>query len=230
MNARERRRIGFQPVSPGRHPACGALRADEAGSPVAETGWKPILRRAHLAVVLLLLTACRRDMADQPKFKPLAANFFFADGAASRPIPAHTVPRGQLREDALFFTGRIGGELVKELPSPVTLAMLERGQERYEIFCAVCHGADGEGRGAVVQRGFPQPPSLHIPRLREVPVGHFFEVITNGFGVMYPYASRVEPADRWAIAAYLRALQLSQSATLTDAEPAARAKLEALPR
>ena len=190
--------------------------------------------RAMLAVgavslALLFLTGCRRDTADQPHYKPLAASEFFADRAASRPVPPHTVARGQLRSDEGFFTGRENGELVAELPMPATRAILERGRERYEIYCAVCHGRTGEGNGMIVQRGFPTPPSFHIDRLRDAPVGHFFEVITNGFGLMYPYAVRVEPADRWAIAAYIRALQLSQRAVLADADPAARAKLESSP-
>ncbi len=187
-------------------------------------------RVVTLALLGLLLAACRRDMADQAHHEPLEASRFFADGAASRPLPAHTVPRGQLREDAHFFTGRIEGQLVTTFPAPVTRAQIERGRERYEIYCAVCHGSTGEGNGMIVQRGFPPPPSLHLDRLRDAPVGHFYEVITNGFGVMYPYASRVEPADRWAIAAYIRALQFSQHAATTDAEPAQRAKLEASSR
>jgi mono/diheme cytochrome c family protein len=174
----------------------------------------------------LALTACRRDMADQPRLKPLAANSFFADGAASRSLPSHTLARGELRADEHFFTGRVNGVLVAEFPAPVSRAMIERGHERYDIYCAVCHGRTGESDGIVVQRGFPSPPSLHLPRLQDAPAGYFFEVITNGFGVMYPYATRVTPADRWAIAAYIRALQFSRSATLADAEPAARAKLE----
>ncbi|MEA3212568.1 MAG: hypothetical protein QOE70_5625 [Chthoniobacter sp.] len=175
----------------------------------------------------LFLAGCRRDMADQAHHEPLEASTFFADGAASRPLPAHTIARGQLREDEHYFTGRVAGQLVNTFPAPVTRAQLERGRERFEIYCAVCHGRTGEGNGMIVQRGFPAPPSLHIDRLRDAPAGYFFEVMTNGYGLMYPYAARVEPADRWAIAAYLRALQLSQRATLADADPAERMKLEA---
>jgi mono/diheme cytochrome c family protein len=177
-------------------------------------------------LMYLLLAACRRDMADQAHHEPLEASPFFADGAASRPIPAHTIARGQLRGDEHYFTGRVGGQLVNTFPAPITRPQLERGRERFEIYCAVCHGRTGEGNGMVVQRGFPVPPSLLIDRLRDAPAGHFFEVITNGYGLMYPYAARVEPADRWAIAAYIRALQLSGHASLADAEPAQRAKLE----
>ncbi len=185
--------------------------------------------RALAALSLLLLAACRRDMADQAHHEPLEASSFFADGAASRPLPAHTVPRGQLRDDEQFFTGRVAGQLVTTFPAPVSTAQIARGRERYDIYCAVCHGRTGEGQGMIVQRGFPPPPSLHLDRLREAPVGHFYEVITNGFGVMYSYAARVEPADRWAIAAYIRALQLSQHAALADVAPEQRAKLEDAP-
>lgn len=176
-----------------------------------------------------LLAACRRDMAQQPRYQPLEASTFFPNGMASRPIPAHTVARGHLNEDEHFYTGRIDGHLVTTFPAPVTRAMLERGQQRFEIYCAVCHGRTGEGNGMIVQRGFPPPPSLHIDRLRDAPPGYFFEVITNGYGLMYSYATRVEPTDRWAIAAYIRALQFSHHATLADAEPQGRANLEAAP-
>lgn len=189
--------------------------------------------RAFAGTVLLawavcsFLPACRRDMADQRRQKPLSASPLFADGTSARPLPPHTIARGELREDEHFFSGKVNGQVVNTLPEPVTATLLQRGRERFEIYCAVCHGSTGEGNGIVVQRGFPVPPSLHLDRLREAPVGHFFEVISNGYGVMAPYASRVRPADRWAIAAYIRALQLSQHAVLADADPAARAKLEA---
>jgi mono/diheme cytochrome c family protein len=178
-----------------------------------------------IVFAFLACTACRRDMADQARREPLEASRFFADGASARVPPPHTVARGEAREDEYFHTGRVGGILVTELPAPVSREILRRGQERYDIYCAVCHGRGGEGRGMVVRHGFPSPPSLHEERLRAAPVGHFYEVISHGYGVMYSYASRVEPADRWAIAAYIRALQLSQHATLADAEPSVRAKL-----
>jgi mono/diheme cytochrome c family protein len=167
-------------------------------------------------------------MADNSRYKPLESSEFFSDGGASRPLPPHSLARGYLRADEYYFTGRVNGQLVSAFPEPVTRATLERGRQRFDIYCAVCHGRTGDGQGMIVRRGFPPPPSLHIDRLRDIPVGHFYEVITNGFGVMYPYASRVEPADRWAIAAYIRALQFSQHATLADAEPEQRAKLEAV--
>lgn len=191
---------------------------------------KRTLHAGTLLVAVVLLIGCRRDMIDGARYKPLEASGFFTDGGASRPLPEHTLARGELRADEHYFTGRTNGNLVTTFPEPVTRATLERGRERFEIYCAVCHGRVGDGRGMIVQRGFPPPPSLHEQRLKEVPVGHFFEVITNGFGVMYSYANRVEPADRWAIAAYIRALQLSQHARLADAEPGERAKLEALPQ
>lgn len=172
---------------------------------------------ATLASCFLLL-ACRKGMVDQQHLKPLAEEHFFADDAGSRMLPPHTVARGHLEDDGQFFTGKIGNQLVATMPAPVTPELLRRGQERFDIYCAVCHGRTGEGNGMIVQRGFPQPPSLHEQRLRDAPVGHFFDVITNGYGVMYPYASRVSPEDRWAIVAYIRALQLSEHATPADAD------------
>ncbi len=184
-------------------------------------------RFVALLFVCLTLAACRRGMVDQQKVKPLAENDFFADNRGSRVPPAHTIARGQLREDEQFFTGKIGEQLAATFPAPVTRAMLARGHERFEIYCAVCHGSVGDGNGMIVQRGFPPPPSLHEQRLRDAPVGHFFDVMTNGYGVMYPYASRVSAEDRWAIIAYIRALQLSQHAAPADADPAALPQLEA---
>ncbi len=178
------------------------------------------MRTLLLCLAICLCAAgCRRGMVDQQHLKPLAEENFFADGRASRMPPAHTVARGQLREDEQFYTGKIGDQLAATFPQPVTREILARGRERFEIYCAVCHGHTGEGNGMIVQRGFPQPPSLHEPRLRDAPVGHFFDVMTSGYGVMYSYASRVAPEDRWAIAAYIRALQLSQHAAPADADP-----------
>jgi mono/diheme cytochrome c family protein len=184
-----------------------------------------------LAVVMpvalaVFLSGCRRDMGQQSYHRPLDASEVFADRMASRPLVEHTIARGQLHEDEQFFTGRLGGQPVNTFPAPVTRETLERGRQRFEIYCAVCHGRTGEGNGMIVHRGFPAPPSFHLDRLREAPVGHIVEVINNGYGLMYSYASRVEPADRWAIAAYIRALQLSQHATLTDAPPTERARLQ----
>jgi mono/diheme cytochrome c family protein len=186
-------------------------------------------RCLHLGLALALagtLSACRQDMFNQPKSKPLGPSSFFSDGAASRPLPPHTVARGHLEENRPFFTGLVGTNLLETLPVPLTPQLLERGRERFDIYCAVCHGRTGEGNGMIVQRGFPAPPSYHIDRLRAAPIGHFYDVMTRGYGVMFSYASRVEPEDRWAIAAYLRALQLSRHATLGDVPPAERAQLE----
>ena len=167
-------------------------------------------------------------MFNQPISKPLRKNDFFQDNRmASRPLVPHTIALGQLEADSSFYTGLVGSNLVADFPFPITRAVLERGQERFNIYCAVCHGRTGDGNGMVVQRGFPPPPSYHIDRLREAPVGHFFDVMTRGYGIMYSYAARVEPQDRWAIAAYIRVLQLSHDAKLADVPPAERSRLEA---
>ena len=184
--------------------------------------------KALLLLLCCALCSCRRGMVDQPHLKPLAEADFFANGSAARPIPAHTVARGHLDDNDAFFTGMADGQLVTAFPTPLTRAELSRGRERFDIYCAVCHGRTGDGNGMVVQRGFPRPPSFHEERLREAPIGHFFDVIKNGYGVMYSYASRIEPDDRWAIIGYIRALQLSERVTLSDLPPAERAKLETL--
>lgn len=181
-------------------------------------------------LAVLAFGACRRDMAMQAHHEPLEASSFFADGASSRPLSANTVPRGQLRDDELFYTGKMNGQVVDTFPAPVTRAEIERGRQRFDIYCSVCHGRTGEGNGMIVQRGFPPPPSFHLDRLRAAPAGHFYEVITNGYGLMYSYAQRVAPEDRWAIAAYIRVLQVSQHAGLADVDAAAKAQLEAEPR
>ena len=157
-----------------------------------------------------LVAGCHRDMYDQPKYEPLEASDFFEDGQASRPLVAGTVARGQLQLDTAFFAGKVDDQFVEQLPRPLTPSMLSRGQERYNIYCSVCHGQVGHGDGMIVRRGFRQPPSLHIDRLRGVPVGHLFDVITHGFGAMPDYAKQLPPEDRWAVVAYIRALQLSQ--------------------
>jgi hypothetical protein len=172
-----------------------------------------------------LLAACD-DMQNQPKFKPLEPSAFFADGRSARtPVPG-TVPRGHLRTDRLFFEGREKDALAHRFPMRVTRPMIVRGQERFNIHCAVCHSRTGDGRGMIVQRGFPPPPTFHSDRLRQAPAGHFFDVITNGFGTMYSYADRVPAGDRWAIIAYVRALQLSQNARFTDVPADERTALE----
>ncbi|HXX19026.1 MAG TPA: cytochrome c [Candidatus Acidoferrum sp.] len=180
---------------------------------------------ACLGAFVLLLSGCRLDMHLQPKYLPYEPTNFFADGRSERqPVPG-TVARGQLRVDELFYTGRENGVVVDKFPFPITRADLDRGRERYNVYCTPCHDYTGSGRGMIVQRGFPQPPSYHIQRLREAPVGHFYEVMTNGFGAMYSYAARIEPGDRWRIAAYIRVLQLSQNAKIDDVPQSERQNL-----
>jgi mono/diheme cytochrome c family protein len=180
---------------------------------------------AVLATLLLAPPGCRLDMHMQPKYKPLAQTDFFGDGRSARPAVEGTVARGQLRLDEHLYTGKMNGQPVTTFPFPMTRQDLERGRERYRIYCTPCHDLTGSGRGMIVLRAFQQPPSYHIDRLRQAPPGHFFDVITNGFGAMYSYASRISPEDRWRIVAYVRALQLSQSATIADVPPAEREKL-----
>ncbi len=177
-------------------------------------------------LVLLTVSGCRRDMYDQPKTKLFSKTEFFADQSSARPLPAHTVVYHGARVDEARFTGLTKGILVAQLPVKLTPDLLERGRERYEIYCAICHGASGDGQGQVVRRGFPAPPSYHQERLRQAPIGHFYDVITNGYGAMYSYAARVNPDDRWAIAAYIRALQLSQNTPRNQLEPEDLKKLE----
>jgi mono/diheme cytochrome c family protein len=171
---------------------------------------------AGLILAVAVLGGCRQDMHDQPKLEPLEANSFFADGRSSRPVLEGTVARGLLKEDDHFYTGTVDGQPAVTFPITITREVLHRGQERYNIYCTPCHGTAGYGEGIIVSRGFRRPPSLHIDRLREESVGHYFDVMTNGLGAMYSYASRVDPADRWAIIAYIRALQLSQNAKPED--------------
>jgi len=161
----------------------------------------------------------------QPKYLPYEPSEFFADGRSERPPVPGTIARSQLRLDELFYTGKENGVVSNRFPFPITRADLERGRERFNVYCTPCHDYKGTGNGMIVQRGFPHPPSYHILRLREAPVGHFYEVMTNGFGAMYSYAARVEPADRWRIAAYIRVLQLSENATLQDVPESERDKL-----
>jgi hypothetical protein len=177
---------------------------------------------------MLLTLGCRQDMHDQPRYEPLEASDFFADGRASRPLVEGTVAQGQLRLDEHMYTGKINNVLADTLPVPLTRQLMERGQERYNIYCSPCHDRAGSGQGIVVRRGFRRPSSFHIERLRQAPLGYFFEVMTDGFGAMMDYAAQVTPHDRWAIAAYIRALQLSQYATLADAPIEERQHLEEL--
>lgn len=181
-----------------------------------------------LTLVLGLSSGCklRKKMYDQPRYDEYEASAFFPDGMASRPLVEGTVPRGWLREDDHLYRGRIDGEFAETLPMELTPELLARGRERFNIYCSVCHDPSGTGNGMVVQRGFKQPSSFHIDRLRTSPDGYFFEVITRGFGMMPSYSFQVKPEDRWAIVAYIRALQLSQHATLDDVPEDKRAELQ----
>jgi mono/diheme cytochrome c family protein len=165
-----------------------------------------------LAAGTFCATACRQDMHNQPRYKPFAATTFFADGRSERPTIEDTVARGQLHLDQARYTGKQNGKDIDFFPIQITRADIARGQERFDIYCSPCHGRLGDGRGMIVLRGLRQPPNYHDPRLVTAPIGHFFDVMTNGFGAMYSYASRVPVDDRWRIAAYIRALQLSQNA------------------
>ena len=188
------------------------------------------LRRAAgalgCAAIILGAAACRQDMHDQPNYGPLEASTFFADGSASRlPVP-NTVARGHLRDDALLYAGMDGEEPATTFPFPVDERVMARGQDMYGAFCSHCHGHTGTGDGMVVRRGFTRPPALADPRLVEAPLGYLFNVITNGFGAMPEHATQIQAEDRWAIIAYVRALQLSQSATRDDVPQSERGQLE----
>ena len=178
-------------------------------------------------VMTVAVVGCRQDMHDAPRYEPLEASTFFADGRGSRMLVANTVARGMLREDDHLYRGKIDGELTDIFPMSVTADVMARGQQRFNVFCSPCHGQTGQGNGMVVQRGFPAPPSYHQARLREAPAGYFFDVMTHGFGAMSDYSAQVPVDDRWAIAAYIRALQRSQQATIDDVPVARRAELDA---
>jgi mono/diheme cytochrome c family protein len=179
---------------------------------------------------LLALAGCRQDMHNQPKFKPLRASAFFPDGRSARPLVPGTVDRSEVNEDPAYLTGLQNLQPVLTLPFPVTRQVLERGRERFNIYCMPCHGELGDGNGMVAQRGYLHPPSFHDERLRGAPAGHFFDVITNGLGGMPDYAQQIPVDDRWKIIAYIRALQLSQHAAPADVPADIRGQLgEPLP-
>ena len=193
-------RIGNEPRNDARSPRRARGRL---------TGW--------LAVSLLVgLAGCRTDMYDQPKYEPYDPSATFADGTSSRQILSGTVARGQLRADTLYYEGKIDGKDADVFPFPIDEATLETGRERYTIFCSPCHGQQGNAKGMVVRRGFSPPPDLNSEYLRKIPVGHFYNVITHGYGAMYSYEARIPVEHRWAIAAYIRALQYSQNAERSD--------------
>ena len=184
---------------------------------------KRALRLTSVAATLFMIAGCEhlhQDMGNQPKNKPLSPSDFFADGRSVRTPVENTVSRSSLDNDQLIVT--------KEstmFPVPINEALLERGQERYRIFCSPCHGIQGDGNGMIVMRGMKRPPTYHQDRLRQAPNGYFYDVITNGFGQMYNYAAQVPPRDRWAIVAYVRALQLSRNARVADLPAEVREKL-----
>ncbi len=210
-----------------------------------------------LAACSLFSLSCRYDMQDQPRYKAFKKSEFFKDDKAMRDLPEGTVARGMLHEDKAFYTGKkenAGGaattaapatatdasgntvitsfpDVIEDFPVPITKQLVDRGEERYRIFCIVCHGPVGNGDGMIVRRGFPKPPTYHDDRLRNAPVGHFFDVITNGWGKMNSYASQVPAADRWAIVAYIRTLQISQNPngnlTMTSSKEANTATMPA---
>lgn len=188
----------------------------------------PLLVGRGVALLLLAaaLSGCSQDMWNGSRLKPLEPNPFFADGRSSRPLPTDVVAREWTADDPLERYTDAHGRYLDSLPYPLTRQVLDRGQLEFNTYCAECHGRTGYGDGIVPRRGYPAPPSYHSDRLRGAPLGHFYDVITNGYGVMYPYNDRVAPADRWAIAAYIRALQLSQNARPGDIPPDEMRKLE----
>jgi mono/diheme cytochrome c family protein len=178
-----------------------------------------------LSVVSVCAAGCRQDMHDQPKYIPLRESSFFGDARSARPLIGGTVARGQLHEDALLYTGKVNGADATIFPFRIDDRMMTRGQERFNIFCSPCHGRTGSGDGMVVRRGYRRPPSYHDDRLRNAPVGHVFDVVSNGFGAMPDYAAQINAEDRWAIVAYVRALQLSEHATVADVPADQRGKI-----
>jgi mono/diheme cytochrome c family protein len=186
-------------------------------------------RASMAAAMLVALTgaaACRQDMHDGPRYKPLQQSDIYADKRSSRPIIEGVVARGFLKDDDVFYTGMQAGAPVEKIPMPLTDAVVARGRERYNIYCSPCHGVAGDGDGMIVKRGYKQPTSYHDPRLRNEKAGYFFDVMTRGFGQMPDYAAQVSPKDRWAIVAYIRALQLSQHASVGDLTQSQRERLE----
>ena len=180
---------------------------------------------ASAAAAALALAGCRQDMHDQPKYIPLRESTFFTDARSARPLVEGTVARGHLRDDELTYTGKMNGQDATVFPSAIDARVIARGRERFDIYCSPCHGRTGRGDGMVVLRGYRRPPTFHQDRLRDAPVGHFFDVITNGFGAMPDYAAQIRAEDRWAIIAYVRALQLSEHATMADVPAAERDRI-----
>ena len=206
----------------------GLLDHEDGGRGVRPLGRSSARLSLGAVVLLLAASGCRNEMYDQPRYEAYEASEFFDNGASSRMFVEGTVPRGAIVEKSkeLYATGKIGDKLAEQVPIPVDRALLIRGQERFRIYCTPCHGELGDGKGMVVERGFKPPPSYHSEETRKKPPGHYFDVITRGFGTMYSYAARVEVHDRWAIVAYIQALQLSQRVRADELSAADRAKLE----
>jgi hypothetical protein len=194
----------------------------------------PTAWRLAWVLTLVAMSGCRSEMYDQARYEPLERSEFFEDGTSSRPLVTGTVPRTdprgmpRVRDESVFLTGKENSRLAESPPFPVDRRVLEVGQERYRIFCTPCHGELGDGQGIIVKRGFTAPPDFSSDRLRNEPLGHFFDVITHGHGVMYSYASRVPPEDRWSIAAYIRALQLSQHAVASELPAEEQSKIKGI--
>lgn len=186
-----------------------------------------IIQAGLLALAAAGFTACRQDMHDQPKYIPLRPSSFFEDGRSARPLVEGTVARGHLNDDSAYYAGKVNDEPVDTFPMPVTRQVLDRGQQRFNIYCAPCHDRSGSGLGMVVRRGYRRPPSYHIDRLRNAAAGYIYDVISNGFGAMPDYAAQIPPSDRWAIVAYVRALQFSQHASINDVPAELRDRLNA---
>lgn len=185
-----------------------------------------MIRTLPVIALALLFAACRQDMHDQPKYKPLAASTFFPDGRSARPIPANTIARGELADTDKVHTGEADQEFLDTIPIPVNMALLQRGRQQYDIFCSPCHGRLGDGEGMVARRGFHFPKNFDGDRLRQVPPGYLYQAISNGYGAMGDYADQIPAVeDRWAIVAYLRALQLSRHATVAEVPPEEKAQL-----
>ena len=187
---------------------------------------RPNLKLGAVVLAVAVLAGCRQDMHDQPRYIPLRPSTFFADGRSERPLIEGTIPRGHLNDDVALFTGKgPDGKPLDTFPFAVTKDVVERGQDRYNVYCAPCHDRTGSGDGMIVKRGYRRPPSYHIDRLRQVPNGYLYDVITSGFGAMPDYAAQIAPRDRWAIVAYIRALQMSQNASVDDVPAAERGHL-----
>ncbi len=204
-------------------------RTNRANSCAAQNGFRVFRGFVFLVaagVSALSAAGCRQDMHDQPKYIPLRESTFFGDDRSARPLVPGTVARGQLRDDSLLYTGKVGDKDAEVFPFPIDATVLARGQERFNIYCSPCHGRTGQGDGMIVRRGYRHPPTFHQDRLRDAPVGHFFDVITAGFGAMPDYAAQIKVEDRWAIIAYVRALQLSEHATAADVPADHRGDLE----